>query len=280
MTEFGLRKFDPHSLKNDNIVLFTGKCGSGKSTVCEDLLYSIRDRIPLIIIISPTEKETSFYSRFIPHAFIYDNLDLDVLKQILQHNSEAKYSPVLIILDDCLYKKTAWNSDIIRTLIQNCRFYNIGVWIIDQLGMPAYIRHNVDIVFTFQDNSYANRENLYKKWFGLVDTFQEFDQLCNFYTSNHGILVLDKRNMSLDFSKQLFWYKAKWNTDLEKKTWRFGHLANKMYTFNDYLKVTRSNSDTRSNMQKFFEFCQIQKFLEGQSHEKEPTKSSSQNEDA
>ena len=260
MTEFGLNRFDPLTLKIDNVAVFIAKRGSGKSTVCEDLLYNIRYQIPLIIIISPTEKTDPFFSRFVPEAFIYDDLDLDALKEILRRNKEVKKNPppglenpaVLIIMDDCMYKKTLFNAEIIRYLIQNGRHDDIGLWIITQYAadLPRYIRTNVDIVFAFKDNARVNRENLYKMFFGVVDTFKEFDHLCQFYTADRGILVLDNRDTSSDLKKKLFWYKAKWNAvpPPEKKNWRFGPLANDMYAFNDkhYLESTSESVDWSS----------------------------------
>jgi hypothetical protein len=216
MTEWGLLEFDPNVIPVDAVTIFIAKRGTGKSECCEDILYHMRSKIPTVLVFSPTEQHDGFYKKIIPHSFIYDKLDLDVLERLRERQAQVKLtqmtdSQVLCIFDNCFEKKSLWASNIIRSLILNGRHDNIGVMILAQysLDLPPYLRSNVDFVFAFKDSYQRNRENLFKQYFGVVPSFKDFDPLMNYYTEDLGILVLNNKEKSNELKKCLFWYKPK-----------------------------------------------------------------------
>ena len=237
--EYGLSKFDPKCMPITSVAVFVARRGMGKSTACEDLLYNLRYKVPLVTVFSPTEATDPFFSKFIPDAFIYNELNMEALEQIRKRQRTVLASPppgvtdptCLIILDDCMYKKSLFNHELIRYIIMNGRHDGLGLWIISQYvsDLPPYIRANADFVFAFKDNVRTNRENMWKMFFGVVPSFPVFDPIHKFYTDNYGILVLNNRERSQDEKKMLFWYTAK---PIQEK-WRLGPQAGDMYKFQE-----------------------------------------------
>ena len=55
----------------NHLSLFLGKSGHGKSCQMIDCLYKIKDEIPNIIVISPTEDQNHTFRDFVPKKCIY-----------------------------------------------------------------------------------------------------------------------------------------------------------------------------------------------------------------
>ena len=77
-----LKKFDITRLRDDSVIAMIAKRNSGKSVLCTDILYNHRN-IPAGVIISPTEKANSYYSKFIPDCFIHDEFDPIIISKLL-----------------------------------------------------------------------------------------------------------------------------------------------------------------------------------------------------
>jgi hypothetical protein len=58
--------------------------------------------------------------------------------------------------------------------------------------VPTDIRGNIDYVFALKELSMANRRRLYEFFFGMFNTFGDFDRVFSACTRNFGALVLDK----------------------------------------------------------------------------------------
>jgi energy-coupling factor transporter ATP-binding protein EcfA2 len=68
-------------LLNKSIILY-GSRGSGKSVLCRDLMYILKDSIPVAVIFNTTEKSNNCFSSMVPKPFLYDKVDLDMLNVI------------------------------------------------------------------------------------------------------------------------------------------------------------------------------------------------------
>lgn len=66
---------------NKSIVLY-GSRGSGKSVICKDIMYTLRQDIPNIIVFNSTESSNSFFSNIVSKPFLYDKVELSVLDNI------------------------------------------------------------------------------------------------------------------------------------------------------------------------------------------------------
>ena len=72
-----------------------------------------------------------------------------------------------------------------------------------------YLCSNVDYVFLLREPVIQNRVKLYKNFFGIFPTFDEFQEVMNACTENYDCLVLDNTAKSNKIEDVVFWYKAK-----------------------------------------------------------------------
>jgi hypothetical protein len=109
-----------------------------------------------------------------------------------------------------MYDKAFMRDDCMRRLFMNGRHWNIFFMLTTQycMDMLPYVRTNVDYVFALRDNVRQNRENLYKAFFGVFPTFDQFCQVMDACTENYECMVLDNTSKSNKISDCVFWYKA------------------------------------------------------------------------
>ena len=109
-----VKKFDPSNLKKHRIILCIGRRGSGKSTLCEDLLYHISQNVDFGLFMTPTEESAASFRRCAPESWIYDEFNQQKLEEMLslQRNLSRinKHRNLLCVLDDCMYAKNLFKS--------------------------------------------------------------------------------------------------------------------------------------------------------------------------
>lgn len=71
------------------------------------------------------------------------------------------------------------------------------------------MRSQVDYVFTMKENTIQNRMKLYKMFFGVFGTFDDFSAVLDRCTQNYETLVLDNTMQTNGPADCIFWYKAK-----------------------------------------------------------------------
>ena len=219
-----LKKFDPGRIKSDSVVVFIGKRNTGKSYCMKDILSYNKD-IPVGVVVSQTERANGYFEKFIPKMLIYDELEEKLISKFLtrqinitneRKRDMAKHgnSPIdpraFLILDDCMYNKSAMTDKNIRCIFMNGRHYKIFLLITMQhgLGLPPDLRSNIDYVFIFRNNIVKEREKIYNHYAGMFPTFDVFNQVMNQCTENFECLVIDNKVQSNNISDIVFWYKA------------------------------------------------------------------------
>jgi hypothetical protein len=209
-----LKKFDPAKIGDEKICVVIGKRGTGKSTLIADLMYNKR-HVPMGIVQSATEEGNKFYSKFVPDIFIYNDFSVEAIEKVVARQKRmvirgAPNPNCFIILDDCLHDKKNLKCPIIRQIFQNGRHWKIFMVVAAQyaLDMSPDLRGNVDYVFILRENIIQNRERLYKSFFGVFPTFQQFCQVMDVCTENFEALVLDNTSKSNKIEDCVFWYKA------------------------------------------------------------------------
>lgn len=225
-----LRKFQMGWIRDDAVVVFIGKRGSGKSTVCLDLLYHKQD-IPFGTCISPTEDANGTYRDCIPPPFIHTDLGPPLLEKVLTRQKtlvrkmkeDVAYRDVdaraFLLMDDCMYDD-GWTRDkSIRNVFMNGRHFKLLYIVCLQycLGLPPVLRTNIDWVFLMRENIYQNKKKLYEIFGGMFRTYETFSQVFDACTEDYGCMVIHLGSKSSKIEDMVFWYKAQIRRE---QTWR------------------------------------------------------------
>ena len=210
-----IRQFDPSVIEPNRVLLFIGKRNTGKSTLVKDLMWYNR-RIPIGMIMSPTEESNSFYSNMIPDLFIYHDYDADAVDKLIKRQKKAvkKKMPnpnAFLLLDDCMYDSKKITKDKnIRYIFMNGRHVKLMLYLTMQycMDLSPDLRANIDYVFVLRENIIANKEKIYKNFFGIFPTFDIFNQVMTSCTENFECIVLDNTSRSNNIEDVVFYYKA------------------------------------------------------------------------
>ena len=214
-TRLKIRKYNvKEQLRPDAVVLMVGKRGTGKSTLLKDVMRNMSDKLDYGIAMSPTEECTSDMGSYIPPSCIYNDFNSDKIDQLLEAQRLAikrgSKRRVFLLLDDCMYDKKVMKATNIRNVFMNGRhrrifFANCQQYVMD---MPPDLRSQIDVCFALRENIRANKEKLWKFFFGMFDTFNEFNEVMDNCTQNFECLVYDGGSRSNQVEDCIFWYKA------------------------------------------------------------------------
>jgi len=229
-------KFTLDSMCPNPSICMIAKRGSGKSWVCRSILYSFR-KIPVGLIISPTDKMRSFYGKFIPELYIHYRYKTEIIEKLLMRQRamikkmKQKYIQgkkcdprSFLVMDDCLGDKKVWAKDpMVSELFFNGRHYWITYILTMQypLGIKPELRSNFDYVFLLADDFISNQKKLYEHYAGMFRTFNIFREIYTKLTQDYGCMVIVNRGARANFLEKIFWYKAEKND--------FGHIGCEQY---------------------------------------------------
>ncbi len=73
---------------NKSIILY-GTTSSGKSTVMKDILHTLRDHIPNVCVICPTNEYNKDYTNIIPSQLIHTDVTKDLMQRIFNRQKSA-----------------------------------------------------------------------------------------------------------------------------------------------------------------------------------------------
>ena len=220
-----IKKLDPSSLKPHRISVLLGRRGSGKSVLLRDLLYNCRDRFDYVMAMCPTMESSQLLKEHLPTSCVYDRYIQTKVDALVKLASEVtalgKERSFLVILDDVMYDKGICRTPSFRYLFYNGRHAKITCIILLQylVDMPPDMRSQVDYVFTMKENTIQNRLKLYKMFFGVFGTFEDFSAVLDRCTQNYETLVLDNTLQTNSPTDCIFWYKAK----LDNGTFKLGN---------------------------------------------------------
>lgn len=230
-TTMPLRQFKLDSMVPNPAICMIAKRGSGKSVVCRAILKHFKD-IPGGVIISKTDRMSSFYGDFFPELYIHYEYKTELIERILyrqkimidkQQEKEKlgkKVDPrAFIVMDDCLADKGKWASDKpIYELFFNGRHYQLMYILTMQfpLGIKPELRCNFDYIFLLAEDFYSNQKRLYDHYAGMFPSFKAFRDIFVEITDDYGCMVIVNRGASKNILDKVFWYKAKLNEKVDK----------------------------------------------------------------
>jgi hypothetical protein len=211
------------------------KRGSGKSWVVRAILQFFSKKVPVGIIISPTDRMSSFYSKFIPDTYIYYtfqsetiermlNRQKDIIKRQKERQKDGKdtNTRTFIVMDDCLSSKGDWAKDpAISELLFNGRHYHIMYILTMQfpLGITPELRSNFDYIFLLAEDYISNQKRIYMHYAGMFPDFDSFRQVFMSLTDDFGAMVIVNKGARGSALEKIFWYKS---PNLETSQEEFG----------------------------------------------------------
>eukprot|EP00965_Chrysotila_dentata_P200632 6180082-Pleurochrysis_carterae.AAC.4 len=201
-------------MSQHRIILFVGKRNTGKSVLMNDIMYHLSKKVDFGIAMTPTEETAQAFRAHMPDQCIYSGFDSAKVDAMLRIQRELckqhKARSLFIALDDCMYDKKVLKGLSMRDLFMNGRHLHITLLNAMQyvMDMGPDLRTQVDYVFALRENIIANKHKLWKFFFGMFETYAEFNRVMEKCTENYSCLVLDNTSRSNDISDCVFWYRA------------------------------------------------------------------------
>ncbi len=213
-----MRRFTTSDVKSHRVILITGKRGTGKTTLLEYLLYTMRDRFDVVVGMGGSHASVTMLERFLPRSMVYaapivrkvEKL-VEVAKALTEHGKRRQF---LLILDDCTFRKDIFQYPVFREIFMNGRNYGITFVISAQyiMDLQSDLRSQIDYVFTFKEMIRANQKRLWEYFYGMIETFRDFQTILQTNTKNFECLVMDNTDSTGELGKILYYFKAPLNT--------------------------------------------------------------------
>ncbi len=206
---------DPTYVNGGHKITVIGRPGSGKTYLITSLLYEKRASFPVGLVMSGTEDSNHHYSNIFPSLFVYNRLDIPVLKRFINRQKLArKYlenSWALLLLDDCMDDPRMFNSPLFQGLYKNGRHWNMLFIMSMQycMDIKPVIRTNVDGVFILREPSVRTRKLIYENYAGIIPTFSLFCAVLDQITTDFTALYINNRIQSNNWQDCVFWYRGK-----------------------------------------------------------------------
>lgn len=185
-------------------------------------MHHMSERVDFGIAMCGTEETAMDMGKFIPPSCIYNEFSAEALDVLLRHQkkcvSAGAYKRAYLILDDTLYDKSILKSKNMRMLFMNGRHRKIFFLAAVQylMDLPPDLRANVDFVFALKENIIANREKLWRNFFGMFNDYKDFSMVMNQCTAGYDCMVLDNTVRSNNITDCVFWYRAEHTIDAFK----------------------------------------------------------------
>lgn len=216
--------YDPNYKDGGSKITVIGRPGTGKSFLITSLIYEKRACFPVGLVISGTEDSNHHFSKLFPSTFIYNQVDMEILKNFIQRQKLAKqYIPqswALLLLDDCMDDPKQFNSPIIQGLYKNGRHWNMLYILSLQycMDIKPVIRNSIDGTFILREPNLKNRKSIYENYASIIPSFQIFCAIMDQITNDYTALYINNRVQSNDWQDCIYWYKG---THVPSN-WRFG----------------------------------------------------------
>lgn len=222
--DINIHEFSLSNLCDHPSIIMIAKRASGKSWVVKAILTYYANKIPVGIVIAPTDKMNGFYS-FVPDSYIYYEFHSETVERLLdrqkyiikksktrkENGKKEINTRAFIVMDDCLSSKGEWSKDkTVYQLLFDGRHYHITYILTMQypLGITPELRLNFDYVFLLADDSVSNQKRIYDHYAGIFDNFEAFRQVFSQLTKEHGCMVLVNRGVRENFLDKIFYYKS------------------------------------------------------------------------
>lgn len=192
-----------------------GAPGRGKSVLMGSILYAKKHIFPVAMITSTVEKDSPYFSKYVPDIFIHDKYDEKQLEKFIQRQKIAKehleYPWAFVILDDCTDDPSIFRKPLQNGLYKRGRHWKLCYLLSLQycMDIPPAIRTTTDGVFIMRDPNLKNRKKLYENYASIIPDFQLFCKIMDEITTDFTALYIHNSSKSNNWVDCVFWYKAK-----------------------------------------------------------------------
>jgi hypothetical protein len=247
-----LKHFDLATIKKNRIILISGKRGSGKTTLLKSILYEMRNRFDVAVGFGGSRASIKMLEDHIPKCMVFGDPIIQKIEQLVQFAKaliqSGKRREFLLVLDDCTFRKDIFKYPIFREIFMNAR--HLGITVIIATGyimdLEVDLRSQIDYVFTFKELIRVNQKRLWNYFFGMFESFSDFQTVLQANTKNYECLVMDNTDNTGELDKTIFYFKVPLNTP------SFTLGKGIYYSLSDQYQINESD-DKKSNDQKLDE---------------------------
>lgn len=217
MNELKVSRFDPRRIPDLGVVVFVGRSGSGKTVAMTDVLYHKRHTYSRVLVMTGSSDTAEHFSKFVPPILVHEGFDEARLDAVYRKQemdvAKKKCKPILIILDDLMYKsKTLEKSEVLNRIFMNGRHAQICMYISMQYckSLGPQLRQQASYIFCAREKNPENRKRIYEGFNTVFANFTEFNIVMSACTQNREMMVLSNVFSDSDsIADNVFWYKAK-----------------------------------------------------------------------
>ena len=214
-----LLEFDLSDIPENPSIVLAGRRRSGKGILTKDLCYSYfrGQKLQSAFLFSPTAEIAINGFSFVPMEYRYTEIDVDVIDRILKRqeylikNDPRGNYKILIIIDDIISSNDAKQQKILDKLFICARHYQISLIVCYQYVKKDFSpiqRDNVDIIFTFQQSNFDNKDALNRQYLSVSDNKKEGLDLINRYATGYQTLVILNTVNSDKYEDFCYFYEA------------------------------------------------------------------------
>ena len=203
-------------------IIIYGPRGSGKTFLCSDLIYKMRDNFDLIYLFSNTAKLQKNVFDFIPNKI--EGYDEDVLQEIvtkqknqvqLSHSTGCDIKKIIVVFDDVISNNKIRNSPILNDLYVSGRHLRITPILLSQSiggksGIPIVIRDNSDMVFSFYPSTIYDKKLIYERYLSMKDLKEAYQLIEDLTHERFSVMAImnNKICQSRNYTDYVYSYKA------------------------------------------------------------------------
>jgi hypothetical protein len=216
----GITEWNPDEIPLDSFIICYGKRRTGKSYWTRDFFEKVKGLFWHVNVYTGS-KNNGFYQKFVDDKFIikgFQPVGLRNLMDIQDHLSDAKLkgdipedAPIeaLVWLDDVIQEEEIRHSEEFNQTATMGRHMHLCVGVNTQhvTGIPPVIRTNADIVVIFTQLNWKYKKVLAEEYLGNLNMTTAIE-LIDYYTRDHGCLVLELWRNDADPKTLIHYYKA------------------------------------------------------------------------
>lgn len=217
----GIEEWNPEEIPPDSFIICYGKRRTGKSFWTRDFFNRVRGRYWHVNVYTGS-KNNGFYQEFVEDKYIikgYQPQGLRNLMDIQEHLCDAqlagdipKDAPIeaMVWLDDIIQDDDIRHSEEFNQTAIMGRHMHMCVGVNTQhvTGIPPVIRVNADIVVIFTQLNWTYKKKLAEEYLGGLNLTTAIE-LIDYYTRDHGCLIIELWKNDADPKQLIHYYKAK-----------------------------------------------------------------------